>query len=146
MPSALRDDPLTADQADALREALAEVAAGGRPSCSDGLPRGLQETLAGLERALAAARRSPVDGDARAPWHAVLVGVDRLAPLRDLGGGWAERIVAVLTRRVRAVLPGAILRRTGRSTLEFVVACEPQAAQAPSASPAPSRAPRWTPP
>lgn len=129
MPAALRDAPLTAAQADALREALAEIAAGGRPLFPSDLPLRLKSTVEDLQRALVPASRSLSGGDARAPWHAVLVGVDRLAALRDLGGGWAERIVAALTRRVRAVLPGAVLRRTGRSTLEFVFASEPGTAR-----------------
>ena len=123
MPAALRDAPLTAPQADALREALAAVAAGGAPLAPDDLPFPLRQVLAALERTLAHASSLPTGGDASRPWHAVMIGVDRLAALRDLGGGSAERIAAILTGRVREMLPRAILRRTGRSTLEFAFAC-----------------------
>ena len=121
--------PLTALQADALRAALAEVAAGGRPTCRDALPPGAGALLNAVETVLSHASRSPAHGDSREPWHAVLVAVERLAALRDFDRASAARISAVLAGRVRAVLPRAILRRTGRSTLEFVFACEPQAAR-----------------
>ena len=122
-----REPPLTALQAEAVRAALARVAAGETAPSDSALPPETRRLLDRLQAELAAAAVRP--GDAadrlRAPAHAVLVGVDRLAAIKDLGTGSAERIIATLSARIREALPGAVLRRTGRGVLEFVFDCEP---------------------
>ncbi len=122
-----RETPLTALQADGLREALARVASGEAPVEAAQLPLDARRLLERLEAALGgSAARAAAGGDRlRAPAHAVLVGVDRLAAIKDLGTGLAEQITAVLTARIRQALPGAVLRRAGRGTLEFVFDCDP---------------------
>ena len=115
---------LTQAQALALRDELARLAAPDAlepaPSIVR-LPREILRTLDGLSGLLAGAESlSAEDLDARfGPPYAAIVGVERLGALRELGGDLAERVAGELTHRILAHIPGADLRRVGRSTLEF---------------------------
>lgn len=126
---ARRDDRLTAGQARLLRDALVRIGAGERGPRLDPLPAGVRGRLRDIERALGAAAIEPGEtAGAAQPIHVALVGVDRLGDIKDMGGRAAERITEVLTDRIRAILPGAALRRTGRGVLEFAFPCAPDEA------------------
>lgn len=126
-----RETSLDAAQAHTLRNALGRLAAGDRLPRTGDLPAALADALANVERRLREADHltRAVGERLDRPLHAVLVGVDRLAGIRLLGAELAEGLEARLVARILDILPEAVLRRTGRDTLEFVFECDPAEAR-----------------
>lgn len=112
--------PLPAEEAARLRDRLGRLVSGEGGGGVDGPPLD-PEAARALRLLSALLAEHGDDGAPRAPLCLAIVAVDGLGPVRQLDEAQGRALAAVLARRIAEGWPGATLRRTGRSRLEFAV-------------------------